>query len=293
MFISNSHFEKLDKDGYCILEPDKKYFQYIGASLDYLRQKIDSLIESEGEKAGYEGREEYYKQGKKFEPIAKRLGNLANKDEAFFNFSILPDVLWASYHVIKNEIMISSSNFREPNKGQGQQRLHIDWLPRENFNDPYGCVVSMLYLDNSCKENGAIRIVPGTHKKLGFPDNYVNPYEEHPESVAVEADAGSIIILNTNLWHRGGENLTGARRRIINTIYRNRNLDQGLNQRQYLDKKIQEKMSYEEKFFFKILDSDIIQKEKVVGPGNVYRDWLVKNPHRNFSKSKDIFIKHI
>jgi len=291
--INKIKLNELDEKGYFLIEPNKKIINYIGQDLDYLRNKIDNLLYKEGELSGYEGREEFYKKGKKFEPIASRLGNLPNKDKAFMNFVMLPELLWFSYHVIKRDIMLSSSNFREPLKGSGQQRLHIDWLPiSENFKN-YECVIAMMYLDDSRKDNGAIKVVPGTHKLYGYPDMYCNPYLEHKDTVTIEAEAGSIIVLNCNLWHRGSENTSGKRRRIINAIYRLRDLKQGLNQKMYIDERIKKTLNDEEKYFLKIRDNDTSQKEKIYGPGNEYRDWLTKNPKYNFSKSKDITIKHI
>ena len=38
--------------------------------------------------------------------------------------------------------------------------------------------------------------------------------------------------------------------------------------------------------FLKIRDEDFSQKEKIYGPGNKYRDWLIKNPEYNFQGQK-------
>ena len=291
--LDESKINQLDEMGYCLLEPSKSIMSHLGKDLEYMRKKIDDLLEKEGELSGYEGREEFYKMGKRFEPIASRLGNLPNKDKVFMNFVMLPELLWSSYHVIKKDIMLSSSNFREPLKGSGQQRLHIDWNPLKENSSDYECVVAMMYLDKSEIDNGAIKVVPRSHKLIGYPDKYCNPYLEHKKSITIEADAGSIIILNSNLWHRGSENVSGKRRRIINASYRSRNLKQGLNQKMYINDKIKKNLNDEEKYFLKIRDKDLNQEEKIYGPGNNYRDWLVNNPKFNYSKSKDIRIKHI
>jgi len=291
--IPQEKLNDLDNNGFCLFKPDKKIFSFLGKDLNYFKNCIDKLLKKEAEKAGYEGREEHYKEGKKFEPIASRLGNLPNKDNSFLNFVLLPELLWSAFYIIKKDIMFSSSNFREPLIGSKQQRLHIDWLPRFKHSENYDCVIAMLYLDDSNSDNGAIKVVPGSHKRLGYPDQYCNPYDEHPDSISIEAEAGSIIIVNSNLWHRGGPNISGKRRRIINAVYRNRELKQGLNQYVYINDVLKNKMKEEEKYLFKIRDVDNKQKEKIFGPGNEYREWLVRNPKFNYSKSKDITIKHI
>jgi len=279
--------ETIDQQGYCVFEPNEKLYEWLGTGLNFLRDKIDSLLEIEGSHAGWEGREEFYKKGKKFEQIANRLGNLPNKSEHFMNFCNYPPIIECAKHVIKNEICLSSSNFREPLKNGKQQPLHIDWLPRLNESDNFDCVIAMLYLDDSNIKNGALKLVPGTHKKLGYPDQYCNPLMEHPRSKSNILKSGSIIVLNCNIWHRGGANISGERRRIINAIYRKRVLKQGLCQKKYLSKETISRMSYEQKKLFKVLKEDTEQEEKIFGPGKEYRQWLIENPKYNYSKTKE------
>lgn len=291
--LSLEALNSLDENGYFLIKQNKNIIKYLGQDLEYMRNRVDELIEQEGEHAGYEGREEYYKKGKFFEPIALRLGNLLNKDRVFINFVMLPDLLWSAYHVIKRDLMLSSCNFREPLKGSGQQRLHIDWEPILEQSKEYESIIAMMYLDDSTKENGAIKIIPKTHKLIGYPDEYCNPYLEHKDSLIIEAEAGSILVINGNVWHRGSENVSGKRRRIINATYRLRDLKQGLNQKIYIDDKIKKTLNDQEKYILKIREIDFTQKEKIYGPGEKYRNWLMRNPKYNFSKSKDIEIKHI
>lgn len=291
--FSEEHKKNIDELGYCVFEPSEILLDWLETDIDQLHLLVDKLTKDEGEKAGFEGREEHYKPGKKFEPIANRLGNLPNKSRSFFKFCTYPPNLKCAEYLIKDEICVSSSNFREPLKNDMQQRLHIDWMPRKNQNDRFESIIAMLYLDDSNSLNGAIRLVPKSHRLTGFPDQYCNPFLTHQDEVILPAKKGSILLLNSNLWHRGGANFDGSRRRIINVSYRQKNLPQGLNQKKYLNKKIIESMTYEEKKLFKVLESDSGQIKKIVGPGDTYRQWLLENPDRNFSKSKNITIKHI
>ena len=161
-------------------------------------------------------------------------------------------------------------------------------MPRHKTNDPFDCVVAMYYLDDTDETNGATKLIPKTHKLLNYPDKYCNPYLDHPDEICIPMKAGSIIILNSNIWHRGGANYIGSRRRIINAVYRNRKLKQGLCQKKYLNKKLIERMSEKEKYLFKVTMNDKEQIEKTYGPGNYYRNWLKENPEFDYSKFKDI-----
>ena len=67
----------LHEKGYVIFPPN----DFMKKNLDKLNQISKKLIEIEGDKGGWEGKEKYYKKGKKFEDGADRLGNLLEKDE--------------------------------------------------------------------------------------------------------------------------------------------------------------------------------------------------------------------
>ena len=43
----------------------------------------------------------------------------------------IPEILWGAYEVLDDDIKLSSIIFREPIKNQGQQDIHIDWLPEK------------------------------------------------------------------------------------------------------------------------------------------------------------------
>ena len=94
----------------------------------------------------------------------------------------------------------------------------------------------------------------------------------------IKAKSGSILLFNSNLWHCGGANKSGAKRAVFNVIYRKRLLPQGLNQKKYLSKKTKNKMNALEQYLYRIRKNDKNQKVKIYGPGKDYRDFLIKNP---------------
>jgi ectoine hydroxylase-related dioxygenase (phytanoyl-CoA dioxygenase family) len=126
------------------------------------------------------------------------------------------------------------------------------------------------------KENGAIRVIPGTHKKTGWPDEYIDIHVPHPDEVQVEVPAGSFIVMNAHTWHAGALNPTGGRRRTLYIDYRNRRLPQLLNQKKYLRPETLAKLSDLERYLLGVRDSDPAQAEDSLGPGAAYRAWLAK-----------------
>ena len=200
---------------------------------------MDSILAKEGIKAGSEGKEEFtIKKSKTIEPAANRIGNLLDKNEIIKNIATLPEIVLGAFEVIKDEIKLSSILFREPKKNSGEQDLHIDWIPRINLEEKYKSVVAFLYLNDSNKNNGATKIVPKSHLKLSYPDKYINPKMPYEKEIIIEAKAGSILILNSLIWHRGGANLTGDKRGIIVTEYRQRALKQLLNLKKYVSRSV-------------------------------------------------------
>ena len=64
------------------------------------------------------------------------------------------------------------------------------------------------------EDNGATRIVPGSHKAGDMPE-----FDVELDGVAAEMSAGSIIFWHGSLWHGGGTNRTDERRFCISNYY--------------------------------------------------------------------------
>jgi ectoine hydroxylase-related dioxygenase (phytanoyl-CoA dioxygenase family) len=79
-------------------------------------------------------------------------------------------------------------------------------------------VNSMWALSDFREENGATRIVPGSHLADHDPD-YDGVYDSAHDVVCAEMDAGSILVWHSTLWHGGGHNRSQARRDGIACYY--------------------------------------------------------------------------
>jgi ectoine hydroxylase-related dioxygenase (phytanoyl-CoA dioxygenase family) len=65
----------------------------------------------------------------------------------------------------------------------------------------------MWALTDFTEENGATRIIPGTHVADSSPS-----YGQHYESIPAEMAKGSVLVWHGSLWHGGGANRTSERR---------------------------------------------------------------------------------
>ena len=91
-------------------------------------------------------------------------------------------------------------------------------------------------------KNGATRIILWSHHKIGWPDHYINIKKKYKKEIRPELKAGSILILNLNLWHAGANNISGKPRKMIMLNIKNRNLPQLLNYKKFLSSKTKKKI---------------------------------------------------
>ena len=226
---------------------DQKGYLNLGRLLsnhqvEKVNEKIYSLMNEEGDKAGSELLDSPYIRHPK-EAGADRLADLVNKGEVFDIFYTHPRVLAGIAHVLGQSIKLSSLNYRAAKPGMGLQKLHVDWheavAPGE-----YTVCNSIWLLDNFSKENGATRIVPGTHHLGALPQNILpNPEASHPDEVIIEAPAGSVFIFNSHAWHGGTTNQTNKNRRSIHSYFCRSDQPQQVDQSRYIKNETTSRLS--------------------------------------------------
>jgi hypothetical protein len=70
-------------------------------------------------------------------------------------------------------------------------------------------------IDDFNSNTGGTRILPGSHKHEVFPSEEFLRHHER----GIEAPAGSVILLDAMLYHRGGHNTSPGVRRAVNSTY--------------------------------------------------------------------------
>lgn len=259
--------EFFNENGFCIIQKS----DLVNKHIDEYRRIIDFLLEKESWRGGWEGKEEYMKYQKVFQPGAYRLGNLFNKHELFLKLLTEKNILKTIYAILGDDIKFGGLDMREPKKGTGLQDLHIDWIPKKSENEKTQNIVAFIFLDDANKSNGPIRIVPKTHKKTGWIQEHLKDRSSHPDEIFVEVKKSGIILMDGNLWHSGTTNTSGNRRRVLFMDIRRRDIPQLLNQKIYLDEITQKKLTDIEKFLLGVRDNDAVFEDRVFTAGNVYR----------------------
>ena len=93
------------------------------------------------------------------------------------------------------------------------QNFHRDV---RTYSGDFRLMMNMLVMvDDFTVENGATKLVPGTHRAAE------RPSEDYLESHAVRATgkAGSIILFDSNVWHSAAPNLTRAPRMALTLTF--------------------------------------------------------------------------
>jgi ectoine hydroxylase-related dioxygenase (phytanoyl-CoA dioxygenase family) len=168
------------------------------------------------------------------------------------------------------EFKLHGANLREPLKGRGHQDIHAD-VPKK-FADDWWVANGLFLFDDMTDDNGPTRVIPGSHKwpsvnvplvniadwvapeldadeRARIPEDLAKP---HPDEVRVQAPAGSVVIINSALWHSGTENRSGDRRRVLHLTYTRRDLPQQIYQRDHLTKQLYDRLSPAHRFLFDV-----------------------------------------
>jgi ectoine hydroxylase-related dioxygenase (phytanoyl-CoA dioxygenase family) len=229
--VHAEHKRQLDEAGYVVLEG------LMGADLLHaLRHRIGELFAEEGERAGQEFRTEAH---------AGRLANLVDKGDVFRRAIAHPGVLDGVRHVL-GDLKLSSLNARSANPhGDAGQPLHVDMaaVPDERG---YWVCNTIWMLDDFTRDNGATRVVPGSHTWGTRPQEVLaDPDAAHPAEILVTGRAGGVVIMNAHLWHGGTANRTAAPRLAMHAFYCRRDKPQQQYQKKMLRPEVQAALSPE------------------------------------------------
>ncbi len=227
--LSADEKRSLDEEGYLplpgILTPEQ---------VQAFRARLQALEEAEGEEAGTEVHQE---------AGTARLANLVNKDPIFDFCWTHPKVLAAMSHVLRGDLKLSSLNTRAALPGEGLQALHTDGAqqipgiapsPEDSSKRYYACN-SIWLLSDFTPENGATRLVPGSHKLGLDPRKHLaDPQAPHPDELLVLGEAGTVYVFNAQTWHGGTVNRSSEPRRALHCYFCWRNVPQQTDQRALL-----------------------------------------------------------
>jgi ectoine hydroxylase-related dioxygenase (phytanoyl-CoA dioxygenase family) len=223
--IGDSAKRQLEEQGYLIL-PD-----FLSeAEVEQYRARVEELFAEEGDRSGGE-----FKQ----EPGARRLANLVDKGEIFESAIQRPEVLECVEAVLGPDFKLSSLNVRSASPhSDTAQPLHVDSgeLPDERGN---AVCNSVWMLDDFTDQNGALRLVPGSHRWKRLPE----PGAQGEGEILVTGKAGTVVVMNAHAWHGGSANRTDRQRRAMHVYYTRGDKPQQQYQKKWVRPEVQARLS--------------------------------------------------
>lgn len=89
--------------------------------------------------------------------------------------------------------------------GHGQQALHYDWSGPLT-SPPYYACHAIIALGEFTNENGATRVIPGSHRNAYLVSPRHDLRKPHPLEVQLTGPAGTVFILNVHCLHSANHN---------------------------------------------------------------------------------------
>jgi ectoine hydroxylase-related dioxygenase (phytanoyl-CoA dioxygenase family) len=190
-----SHVERVRRDGFTVVED-----AFEPAFADALLEDLARLERELGEGPGknlFEGMR------------TVRIYNLLARGELYERIAVHDRVLPIVTEVLDKGCLVSSLSSIAIGPGETAQPIHADdmVIPLAKPHVPIVCN-TMWALTDFTEENGATRLLPGTHRSAENPE-LGRSYEG---TVAATMKKGSVLVFDGSIWHGGGANRTDARR---------------------------------------------------------------------------------
>src|ERR1700689_3013382 len=147
---------------------------------------------------------------------SQRVYSLAGKGEPFLRLAAHPRVIAAVERLLMPNYLLSTLQSIRLHPGEAAQPWHTDdafyFMPRPHA---LPLAVSVIWaIEDFTEDNGATELLPGSHRwGMEHPDT-----RDH-DPIAATMPAGSAIVFDAALWHRGGTNRTSRTRLAISPQY--------------------------------------------------------------------------
>ncbi|HEX2889919.1 phytanoyl-CoA dioxygenase family protein [Vineibacter terrae] len=176
---------------------------------DRLARVRDALYRAADEDRA-RGREQKFRLDYAHDDTNQRVWNLLSRDPVFGDLAEHPLALELVRAVVGWPALLGNISANITGPGGGEMVLHADqtFVPEPWPAEPQGVNVAWC-IDDFTDENGATRVVPGSHRQHRKPA----AEDAAAATVALEAPAGSFIVMESRVWHKTGFNRTPDRRR--------------------------------------------------------------------------------
>lgn len=138
----------------------------------------------------------------------QRVWGLLSRDPVFSDLAEHPTALHFVKALMGWPVLLSNISANITGPGGGEMMLHADQgFAPEPWGGIHGVNIAWI-IDDFTDRNGATRMVPGSHRLNRKPTA-----ADSPDTVGMEAPAGSVIVMEGRVWHRTGFNRSENLRR--------------------------------------------------------------------------------
>ncbi|HVF32580.1 MAG TPA: phytanoyl-CoA dioxygenase family protein [Acidimicrobiales bacterium] len=191
-----AHVARVAADGYTIIED-----AFPASFADEVRADLERLESELGIQPA----------GNRFEGAQTvRIYNLLAHGVIYQRIAEAPSVLPVVDGVLDPGCLVSSLSSIAICPGERAQPIHADdqLIPIPKPHPPTVCN-TMWAITDFTEDNGATRLMPGTHRSDSNPD-FTASYEDR--TIGASMEKGSVLVWHGSLWHGGGANRTDERR---------------------------------------------------------------------------------
>ena len=150
-----------------------------------------------------------------------KVSGMINFDQSFAPYLVEPRLLGVCKALLGEHVRVSYTTCMVTHPGNPRGGWHADWPFNQNnaghvpvpYADAVLHLTTIWMLTPFTAETGT-RVVPGSHRLDNNPTGGldVDPDRPHPEEIAVEGPAGSVLVMDSRLWHAISPNRTGESR---------------------------------------------------------------------------------
>ena len=142
-----------------------------------------------------------------------RVSDFVNRGPEFDDVYVFPPLLEACCRVIGRPFKLSSFHARTLRPRTPAEELHVD-VRRDSADWPL--LGFVLMVDEFRPDNGATRLVPGSHRWPGTPADCMSDLRaDHPGQALACGAAGSLLVFDGSAWHGHTANTSSGPRRSL------------------------------------------------------------------------------
>ena len=113
---------------------------------------------------------------------------------------------------------VTQAHFRCPQPGYGGQDLHADGLTYGDHGSTQ-FVTAIVALTDFTEQNGATRVLPGSHKRPDL-QRKAHTLGNHPDEIRMTGPAGTAFVFGGGVLHAGAKNDSAEPRPALQLIWR-------------------------------------------------------------------------